>query len=398
MRQIVKIIPHFAFLVFLTGSSFGQSLTSGTKIIHVQEARTPKEGTLTFYNNMAAFGKSAGSGGTVWDVRSAINLDYSFTDNLMIAANATLYQDLNDGSGDANTPVHNFSLTFKAGSFGFNADQFQMGGLLNVSFPVGESTKHNIPFSTYNGMGFGLNYAAFLSFYGDNLFPDESYSLHLNLGFANYFVKNKQGASTLQVGGTKDVAGTYKLKNNPFEFKYGAGAKYPFAFIDLYGEVWGNYFIKEPDQFVYARENYTYLTVGIGAKPLDLLKLDISFDLLASGSKNTSKYLVLATGENLEMIAGGLKDVNYAPWRLNIGFKVNILPFKTTYAIDPSRRYEISEREATEIRSRVRIIEEDEAVTRDKVETLKAKRKDVENNLKQLRDLLKQLDTNQDTN
>ncbi|MBN8705822.1 MAG: hypothetical protein J0L62_08090 [Bacteroidetes bacterium] len=382
----------------MAGTSFGQSMTSGTKIIHVQEARTPKEGTLTFYNNMSAFGKSAGAGGTVWDVRNAINLDYSFTDNILLAANATLYQDLNDGSSDANTPVHDFSLTLKAGSFGFNADQFQLGGLLNINIPVGESTSHNIPFSIYNGMGLGITYSGFISYYGDNLFPDESYSLHLNLGFANYFAKNNEGASPRHVGGEKDTSGVFTLKNNPFEFKYGVGAKYPFSYIDLYGEVWGNVFIKEPDQFVFGRESYTYLTVGIGAKPLDLLKLDISFDLLANGSKNTSKYKLLSTGELLEMTTGGIKDVNYAPWRLNVGFKVNILPFKTTYAIDPSRRYEISEREANEIRSRVRIIEEDEAVTRDKVETLKVKRKDVETNLKQLRDLLKQLDTNQDNN
>lgn len=397
MRQIVKFIPQFTFLVLMAGSSFGQSLTSGSKIIHVQEARTPKEGTLTFYNNMSAFGKSAGSQGTAWDVRNAINLDYSFTDNLMIAANATLYQDLNDGSGDANTPVHDFSLTFKAGSFGFNADYFQFGGLINLSFPVGDSPKHNTAFEVYRGLGPALHLQGFLSYYGDNLFPDESYSLHSNLGVGLYFDKNKEAINTKQAGifkpGTKIVENAPKTTTGPMEFRYGFGAKYPFSFIDLYGEVWGNVFIKEPDYFIQARENYTYLTIGIGAKPVDLLRLDISADILANGSKNNSYFP--NKGDDL---GGGLKDINYAPWKINIGFKVNILPFKTTYAIDPSRRYEISEREATEIRSRVRIIEEDEAVTRDKVETLKAKRKDVETNLKQLRDLLKQLDTNQDNN
>lgn len=394
MKYIDKVLPQLLLLAGMVTSANAQMYTSGSRLVHVQEARTPKEGTLTFYNNMSAFGQAATSG-TAWDVRNAINLDYSFTDYLMIAVNATLYQDLNDGSGEANSPIHDFNLTLKTGSFGFSADYFQLGGMVNAYFPVGESPKHNTAFEVYRGLGVGLHLQGFLSYYGDNLFPDESYSIHSNLGFSTYFDKGKEALDTkaggINIPGTKTPLPSPKTTKAVSELKYAFGAKYPFSMLDLYGEVWGNVFLVEPDKFIQARETYSYLTLGLGARPIDLLKLDVSLDVLAAGGKNKS---FLNTSE----LGGGIKDVNYAPWKLNIGLKINILPFKTTYAIDPSRRYEISEREASEIRSRVRIIEEDEAVTKDKVETLKAKRKDVESNLKQLRDLLKQLDTNQDNN
>jgi len=396
MKYIDKVLPQLLLLAGLVTSANAQMYTSGSRLVHVQEARTPKEGTLTFYNNMSAFGQEAKAGGAAWDVRNSINLDYSFTDNLMIAVNATLYQDLNDGSGEANSPIHDFNLSLKTGSFGFNADYFQLGGLLNLYFPVGDAAKHNTAFEIYRGLGTGVHLQGFLSYYGDNLFPDESYSIHSNLGFSTFFDKGKEALNTKAAGIFTDNAKktpypSPKTSKSVSELNYLLGAKYPFSLIDIYGEVWGNVFLTQPDEFIQARENYTYLTLGLGARPIDLLKLDVSLDVLAAGGTNKSFFINNPLG-------GGIEDVNYAPWKLNIGLKINILPFKTTYAIDPSRRYEISEREASEIRSRVRIIEEDEAVTKDKVETLKAKRKDVESNLKQLRDLLKQLDTNQDNN
>lgn len=378
MRQMVKASLAILTVLLFTNNAFAQITTSGSRLIHVQEARLPKGGTLTMYNNMSAYGGSAGGTvGAYWDIRNALSVDYSIDDFWLISLNATLYQDLNDGSGGANTPLNDISLTVKSGSYGFAADHFFMGGLINFGLPIGDDFTHNIGFEIYRGMGFNFHLQGLLSYYSDNLFPEESFGGHLNFGFSFYADKDKLLINPKNYNNIE-----VKAPSSISELKYGLGGKYPFSFIDIYGEIWGNIFLKEPDDNVQAKETYSYLTLGLTAKPFDFIHLDFSADVLMVGSKNKS---------NMTPLPG--VDVNYAPWKLNMGLKANILPFKTSYTIDPSRRYEVSDQEAQEIRNRVRIIEENEKVTRDKVEVLKTKRKDVENNLKQLRNLLKDLDT-----
>lgn len=284
-----------------------------------------------------------------------------------------------------NTPINDFGLTFKAGSLAFGNDFFMMGGLINFNLPVGDSYKQNVPFQIFRGVGFNYQIQGLLSYYSDNLFPEDAFSAHLNLGFGNSLDKNKEVLFNEAFGkGEKPIKGT----TDPLDIRYGFGVKLPTSFLDFYTEIWGNAFITEPDPIYYAHENYGYITAGLGLKPVDLLLLNVSGDFLFTGSEDKSFRTV--GGGTTSLINS---DANYAPWRINIGLKINILPLKTSYTIDPSRRYDITPREADEIRRRVRIIEENEAVTRDKVETLRTKRKDVEANLKQLRDLLRSLDT-----
>lgn len=384
--RLARNFALFTLMVLGFSSLYGQSLTSGSKLIHIQEARLPQGGTLTFYNSMGAYGESSGAAGALWDIRNAFTIDYSFTENYMLSGILTVYQDLNDGSGSSNTPINDFGLTFKAGSLAFGNDFFMLGGLLNVNLPVGDSYKQNVPFQIFRGVGFNYQISGLLSYYSDNLFPEDAFSAHLNLGFGNSLDKNKEVLYNEAYGaGVKPIKGT----TDPLDIRYGFGVKLPTSFLDFYTEIWGNAFVTEPDPIYYAHENYGYITAGLGLKPVDLLLLNVSGDFLFTGSEDKS-FRITGTGETP---LSETFDANYAPWRINIGLKINILPLKTSYTIDPSRRYDITPREADEIRRRVRIIEENEAVTRDKVETLRTKRKDVETNLKQLRDLLRSLDT-----
>ena len=382
MKNGTKLILSMSFIVLFNYLGFGQAFTSGSRIIHVQEGYMPKSGTMTVYNNMSAYGGSDAGGGSVWDVRNSLYIDYSITQNYLLAAHFTLYQDLNnnDGLKESNSPVNDLSITLKAGSLGFASDYWYMAALLNVNIPLGESWTQNIPLEPYRGLGPNLTLMTAISYYSDNLFPEESFGFHTNIGFTTYFDKGKNQNPK------EDLH--YNITKSALDLKYAIGAKYPMSFIDLYGEFWGSAFVSEPDEYVLGRESFGYATLGISAKPLDFMKLDISGDFLAVGSGETS---LAQNGSNLPN-NGPVPDVNYAPWKVNVGLKFNILPLKTSYTIDPTRRYNISEQETQEIRNRIRIIEEDEQVTKDKVEILKTKRKDVESNLKQLKDLLKNLD------
>jgi len=381
MKNGTKLILSMSFIVLFNYLSFGQVFTSGSRIIHVQEAYMPKSGTMTVYNNMSAYGGSDVGGGSVWDVRNSLYIDYSISQNYLLAAHFTLYQDLNNNSGvkESNSPVNDLSLTLKAGSLGFASDYWYMAALLNINIPLGESWTQNIPLEPYRGLGPNLTLMTAVSYYSDNLFPEESFGFHTNIGFTTYFDKGK----------VQNERGDFTIEKSALDLKYAIGAKYPMSFIDLYGEFWGSAFVSEPDEHVYGRESYGYATLGISAKPLDFMKFDISGDFLTFGSNESTLNQSLQVKE---LNKNPVPDVNYAPWKVNVGLKFNILPLKTSYTIDPTRRYNISEQETQEIRNRIRIIEEDEQVTKDKVEILKTKRKDVESNLKQLKDLLKNLD------
>ena len=379
MKNVTKQILSMSFIVLFNYAGLTQVFTSGSRIIHVQEAYMPKSGTMTVYNNMSAFGGSDVGGGSVWDVRNSLYIDYSISQNFLISTHFTLYQDLNNNNGEkeSNSPVNDLSITLKAGSLGFASDYWFMAALLNVNIPLGESWTQNIPFEPYRGLGPNLTLMTSVSYYADNLFPEESFGFHTNFGFTTYFDKDK----------VSHHSEPYSITQSALDLKFGIGAKYPMSFIDLYGEFWGSAFVSEPDEHVYARESFGYATLGISAKPLDFMKFDLSGDFLTFGSNETT---LPATDPKNPVTP--IPDVNYAPWKVNVGLKFNILPLKTSYTIDPTRRYNISEQETQEIRNRIRIIEEDEQVTKDKVEILKTKRKDVESNLKQLKDLLKNLD------
>lgn len=377
MRYIVK---SFLLLGLIVGSSLSltaQIYTSGSKVLHVQEALLPKEGTLTASNQMSVYG-STNAAGSVWDIRNSLFVDYTFSKYIMVSLSPTLYQDINVDPSvkESNTPLSDIGITVKTGSYLFYSDYIALGGFFNFNLPIGDPQAHNVPLEPYRGIGPSFHIAGLFSYYGDNLFPDESFSIHTNIGFSMYLDKDKRvnlrDKSIVNLDRNSSVS--------PTAIDYGFALKYPIGFIGLYSEVWGTGFLTEPDAYIYSNESFSYLTLGLTMRPLDFVMLELSGDVLVYGSKNTGKTSDI------------VPNVNYAPWKLNVGMKFNILPFKTTYTIDPTRRYQISDQETQEIRNRIRIIEEDEQVTRDKVEVLKTKRKDVETNLKQLRDLLKNLD------
>lgn len=376
MRQVVNKTLLLGFLILISATSIAQIYTSGSKVLHVQEALLPKSGTLTIYNNVSTYG-SSNNAGSVWDIRGSLYLDYSFSKYFMLSVNPVFYQDINVASNikEANTPLSDIGITLKTGTFLFYSDYISLGAIFNFNLPIGDPQAHNVPLEPYRGIGPAIHLAGLFSYYSDNLFPDESFSFHTNIGFSMFMDKGKR----INLAEKTYMNTNLNSPVSPTAIDYGVAIKYPMGFIGMFSEIWGSAFLTAPHNFVFSSESFAYLTLGLNMRPLDFVMLEFSGDVLVYGGTNTG-------------IASPVPDVNYAPWRVNVGMKFNILPFKSTYTIDPTRRYQISDQETQEIRNRIKIIEEDEHVTRDKIETLKTKRKDVETNLKQIRDLLKNID------
>lgn len=366
-------------LVLFIGLAFSQPPNGSRSLIHTQSARTFDSGRLEVHSNMNFFTRATEfigetdapadfSGVNYWLVAGNMAFTYGISDNLDITLASRLYQDTHD-TNEYNLPGDVF-ITIKGGSFAF-ANRKMYGALMStVRIATGE--KHNYPFTEYASGATEYGFTGAMSFFNDPYLPDRSFNAHLNLGWWNH---NEIGT---------EVYPGKKATKNSSEFQYALGLVYPSAMFDYRLEVFGTAFLNQPDEFVYSRENYTYITPSIRYKAFSWVSMDLGVDIRLSGTEDETIGVANKTNPDLDL-------PNYASWRVHMGLNLTLLPFTSTAKTE-------GEVERDEFNKRVEFFQkivEDRQRSEDiqeELDRLKEERQEAENELEELKQIMEEQD------
>ncbi|MDW8465625.1 MAG: hypothetical protein RML35_05390 [Chloroherpetonaceae bacterium] len=256
-----------------------------------------------------------------------INLNYTLLKNLAISATLNTFRIENrlDTRPTATQLFSGVRLVLKTGSIGVLNDRIQLGGWFEIFAPFGrEPNPPLLPF-TQNEFGAGVHFIG--SYYFDNIFPEFSSGIHLNLGFRNY--------SSSETVITRSPSPPIKVGNDLLTLRYALGFDTPlpirgqriYAFAELFGEF---YLSASLQEFVYGRENFSYLGAGARYYVLDWLSVELMGQLLIIGGGDNTSYIT-----RFGTVPVSLVGLNYAPWRIMGGAKVELgRRFRIPYAID----------------------------------------------------------------
>lgn len=375
-----KNLHILALVLFMICGSFPSKaqhiFNASNELLHVQEAMTPKSGNLTLYSHMDVNTVSSPLDDyNIWIVRNTVHIDYSIFDNLLLGLNTSIYQDIH-----RKDPSNNFDhliFTVKTGSFGFGNDHFFVGAL----------GSYMLPFSDYNN-NYGLPYTAggneigfdfIFSFYTDNLFPKESTSISLNIGYYNYFDKDEDISHNSR---------EFLVTNNSSAFKYSFGLLVPTPSLDIIIEMWGHSFIQQPPTIAYSREDQLFLTFATKLNPISFINLNIGGDLLLSGNDEETDFN-LSKRYGIRPIPQ-VNSVNYPEWRFFLGLEFNILPFNLVADASIFSERKLSKFEANRILKKLNEHKANKEWSNKEIDKLNKNQLELEKNVQLLRSILRQ--------
>lgn len=316
MKAMKSFFVCALFIFFMIAPyANAQQNAGGRGLMYVHSARTIGKGHLNAYFHSRFFGKVGSSSSistTYWDVQGSFTLNYGFSDKLEVSLFPIVYQDTNtgrDGSPGWNLPDDLF-LKFKIGSLGAPSSKFKYGMMITSRFPVGKV--HNLIYEPYSAGTVEVGFTGMASYAGDLLFPDESFNLHLNLG---YLFHNDAGNNLTDTPGD-----TISNKSISSEGLFGLGFRYPFDKWDVTVELNGNIWIQNPAVTAYSRENYIYLTPGVSYKVYKWLHVDFGADFRLTGDRDETQYVYGISHLPQQL------PTTYPDWRVHMALKFAILP------------------------------------------------------------------------
>ncbi len=319
----MKRISYYLLISALFSLTFAQAPTGSKSLLNTQTARTFEPGRFEVRTDMNFFTKLAEFVGNqtlkpanfkaanYWLVNSSLALTFGVVDHFDITVIPGLYQDTHTPN-EYNLP-DDIRVFAKVGSFDFADRSMYAGFTVGTRFPLGED--HNYPFTYYASGAVEYGVSGILSYYADPYIPDRSLSAHLTLGWWNY---NEAGNEVY-----KDKFATV----NSNALNYAVGIVYPTDMFDFQLEIFGLSYLTQPDEFVYAREDWTYITPSIKYKPFSWFNFNLGVDIRVSSdvdeSAGINKY------ENV-----GLP--NYTAWKAHLGFELTLLPLTDAVGNSPA--------------------------------------------------------------
>ncbi|NOX89524.1 MAG: hypothetical protein GXO77_10890 [Calditrichaeota bacterium] len=374
--SLILLVLSISFL-------YSQPPIGSKSLLHTHSAQTMGKGFVTLYSNMNFFTRATqfvGSGqppqnfsaANYWLVVGQTSLSWGILDHLDLIISPRIYQDTHY-SNEYNLPGDIFA-SLKLGSYSFMERKFYTGVITTFRFPTGE--KHNYPFVEYASGAVEYAFTGMLSYFMDPYLPDRSLSFHLNLGWWNH---NEAGKTVYDYRGKE-----FKATKNSSQLQYSLGIVYPTSMFDYRLEIEGITFLNEPDDFVYSRENYMYVSPSIRYNALSWLSADLGVDIRVSSDKNTTNYTKVA-----ELANPDYNLPNYCSWRVQMGLNIQILPITT-------RRLSSAELEREKFKKRVeffqKIVEERDRTkdVQEELEKLKKEREQAERELEELKQILQE--------
>ncbi len=371
--SLILLVLSISFL-------YSQPPIGSKSLLHTHSSKTMGKGVVTLSSDMNFFTRATEFVGSqkpsnfqavnYWLVVGQTYLSWGILDNLDLIVSPRIYQDTHYAN-EYNLPGDLFT-SLKLGSFGFWGRKLGVGGAITTRFPIGE--QHNYPFVEYASGAIEYALTGMFSYFLDPYLPDRSFNAHLNIGWWNH---NEAGRTVYDDGTLK-----YKATKNSSELQYALGLVYPTDMFDYRLEVFGTAYLTQPDEFVYSRENYTYVTPSISYKATSWLAADLGIDIRISQDENTTSMVPDRTPKQLNL-------PNYAAWRVHMGVSLQIWPLT-------SRKLSTAELEREKFKKRVQFFEkivQERDRTRDvqeELEKLKKEREQAERELEELKQILQE--------
>ena len=237
---------------------------------------------------------------------SALAANFGFTRRVELSFVQILYQDLNAtnrAEGEVTVAIPGDSyVRFKISGYPLSSNMF-LGVIPGLRLRV--SKYHDVQLEPYESEGVELELTGLMSYYQKPLYPDEGLSVHLNLGYINH----NDGETPI------DAAQS---------LTYLVGFMLPRPGIMDYGfEMYGSYFLKQPPESIFGRENWLYVTPMVRYKLFKGLFFTMGLDVL-----------VIGHDEETTVLNNRLEDyANYSTWRIT--GRVNFTP-STAFYVAPT--------------------------------------------------------------
>ncbi len=374
MKKILYFLT-LTFLLFNQSGLVAQNIyTSSNRLIHVLEAKSAKSGSISFYTQTEGYTalSFAFSDQRFSVFKNSLHIDFALTDQLSFALSPTLYQDLNGNKGEAeNFPIDNILISAKYGSFDLSKN-FTIGLLGSVKVPA--TDRHNVFGQMYSGGGTELGINLLSSYFFDQFFPNEALSIHFNIGYYNFFDKDQDISNN---------AKEFLVEDNSSAINYGLGIKYPLNLFeetgfDFFLEYWGQLFLQAPPEIAYSREDISFITSAIKITPSALFSFNISGDLLITGDDDETKYGSFGVRR--------LPSASYPDYKVALGLQFNINAEEQVPTLQQSATWPVINQSEINLEQ---LFSEDKNAD-EKIEEIKRRRLQIEKNLQQLRQLLKE--------
>ncbi|MBN2012729.1 WVD2 family protein [candidate division KSB1 bacterium] len=232
---------------------------------------------------------------TFWNVQGGVSAYYGLFEHLEVGFSQILYQDTQKMEAGYNLP-DDMVLKIKTGSYMIKNLPLEAGVMLSTRFPVAEH--RNIALEPYTAERVELSLLGMLSYSQSQVAPDQSFNMHLNLGYldhndSDYFPDGNSGSSK--------------------EFLYALSAVLPSNQFQFAAEIVGDQFIKQPPKGYYGRYSYAYFTPTISYQPSYWISMMFGVDLRLSNGKPDEDAISAARALPV-----------YPAWRVNLGMKFNI--------------------------------------------------------------------------
>jgi len=378
-------------LLLLSSSLIGDQFFTGFTYFNTYSARTLPLGGIQVTTQGRLFRKAQ-----VFDDINMINasglfgINFGFSNNLEFGANLTFYQDIGKNAAqandndivDANIPDATY-LRIK-----YRGDGIEFGDSFLGVWAFASSFKYisknaNIILEPYASEELQLNFNGIFSFYFDQLYMEEGQSAHINLG---YIFHND----------SPSYNGFSGIADGTSELTYAIAYSYPFPYVDLNLELYGNYFVtldSTIQQSKYSTEPYVYITPSVKYKAFAGLSFDIGADVLLYTTYDSYAESVDNAEYHLPYNNFNPNVPYYSSWRLLL--RTNYYP-STPYVDIPSFSSTTSVRNrvsnSRQVNSRKELfewlIEEPDRVEYIdmKLEKLRNERKQIEDNIDKLRE------------
>lgn len=298
-------------IVFVLSSSFvfGAQFYGGKGFLHTTTALGLPPGAL----DLSLFARgylSRVSGTTVSNGTGAFAASFGFSRKFELSFVQILYQDLNytlnKGPLERSVTPGNAYFRFKFCNYTLGSNMF-WGIAPALRYRV--ARYQDVQFEPYSSQAVEAELTLLGSYYQKPLYPDESISAHVNLGYINH----------------NDAE---KITDAAQAINYLVSFMIPRKGFDYGMEVYGSAFIQEPTENKLSREDYLYVTPMVRYKFLKGLHFYMGLDLLMQGKDDTSFDDTLVVGADVTMLSD---YSNYASWR--ISGKIQFSPSTTFYAV-----------------------------------------------------------------
>ena len=295
----LKIILILTLTFGMASTGFGAQFFGGNSLLHSNSALLVPPGGLDVnlyvrgYTTIVELERI--SNGT-----SAMAIAYGFIENFELGFSQILYQDLNltyrpkQGETSVAIPGDTY-LRLKWGGIPISKKAY-FAAIGNVRYRMAEF--YDIHLEPYKSGAIEPELTLCVSQYWDPLNPDEDKSMHGNLGFIFHNDTEKLGDASME------LTFLYSM--------FMPRGRSGFGF-----ELYGAFFLQRPEELVFARENWAYMTPVYKYQILSSITLTTGLDILLMGRENTSTRNI--GGDALNVYP------NYADWRLTT--KVSYTPY-----------------------------------------------------------------------